>query len=308
MDGSFANHITGSACKMKYQAKPYIAFLASVVDAWAAQTPANMGICTAVALWITQGGRTASLKLQHEHDIARARVKAEIEVWEERVNAMEDALKKAGFGIEASDTRAAGVKTCSSRAVEALMRDHKIIKRVAGSYTGKLCNMILKGPLLDALDVMIATPASKALTDHLRGYRFINDVAVVLQWTPKAFQQLNAKHPSVSPATVPQLAAVLKDYTRTWAQALFDGSPATSCQHYLHVIVMHAHQQLITMGSIGLYASTGIEAAHIYLKKLTRESWTSADIASLSQFLLTRWRAKVNTARSGGWKKKKKKV
>jgi hypothetical protein len=243
--------------------------------------------------------------------MARARVKAENEVWEERVNAMEDALKKAGFGTEASDTRAAGARKCSSRTVEALMSEHKIVKRVAGSYTGKRCNMILKGPLLDALDVTIATPAAKTLTDHLRGYRFINDVAVVLQWTPKAFQQLSTKHPSVTAAplsaatTVPQLAAVLKDNTRTWAQALFDGSPATSCQHYLHVIVMHAHQQLITMGSIGLYASTGIEAAHIYLKKLTRESWTSADIASLSQFLLTRWRAKVNTARSGGRKKRK---
>ena len=160
------------------------------------------------------------------------------------MNAMEDALKKAGFGTEASDTRAAGARKCSSRTVEALMSEHKIVKRVAGSYTGKRCNMILKGPLLDALDVTIATPAAKTLTDHLRGYRFINDIAVVLQWTPKAFQQLSAKHPSVTATTVPQLAAVLKDYTRTWAQALFDGSPATSCQHYLHVIVMHAHQQL----------------------------------------------------------------
>ena len=142
----------------------------------------------------TQGGRTASLKLQH--DMARARVKAENEVWEERVNAMEDALKKAGFGTEASDTRAAGARKCSSRTVEALMSEHKIVKRVAGSYTGKRCNMILKGPLLDALDVTIATPAAKTLTDHLRGYRFINDVAVVL---PKAFQQLSsAKHPSVT--------------------------------------------------------------------------------------------------------------
>jgi len=107
------------------------------------------------------------------------------------------------------------------------------------------------------------------------------------------------KFPSLTQAqNVDALADDLQTFTLSWAKQLFRDVPHYTCQHYLHKIVHHAHQQLRTRRSIGLYSSCSIEATHPFLKKLTRCARMSGKVKCLSAFLFRRWRAKVKAGRA----------
>jgi hypothetical protein len=286
-------HVRVGQCRARIGSEATFERIKRWLQAVAAGNARIQGMIEDVDVVVARQGRVPSLVLHHTSEMAKLeRVLDMSEITDENQR-----LREVLLGAGVSQDTLGAVEDhvdaqCSGSALLELLRSHAIVKPVAGSLTGDSCKRLLRDHVLHDIESMIPTEAARSIVRFLKEYQPLELIFRTVHWTPAAFSELHQKFPSFHANSVQVLANEVQIYTAAWAACLRSAVPWYPTQHYMHIVVAHAHQHLEKWGSIGLYSSVGIESTHMFLKFLVRSHWRSTD-TSLPLFLLRRWRAKV---------------